>query len=95
LEILEVGAMPDYVTFHRKSVYSSCEERMMVETRENTPALGWRSMLFAWVGIVVATGLALLVIEQLSLRAALQGAVIAMGAVVFGRVVLYLWSRKH
>jgi hypothetical protein len=67
----------------------------MAETHEKTPVLGWRSMLFSLAGIVVATGLALLLIEQLSLRAAIQGAVIAMGAVVFGRVVLHLWSRKH
>jgi hypothetical protein len=67
----------------------------MAETHEKPPILSWRSMLFSFVGIVVATGLALLLIPQLSLRAAVQGAVIAMGAMVFSRAILYLWSRKR
>jgi len=54
----------------------------------------WRGILFPIAGIVVAIALALLLIEQLSLRAAVQGGLIAIGAVIFSRLVLIWLGRR-
>ena len=55
----------------------------------------WRSLAFSVLGIVAACGLALLLIEPLSLRAAVQGSVIALGAIVFSRLAVWWWYKRR
>jgi len=61
---------------------------------ENETMTSFRGILFSIVGIVVAIALALLLIEQLSVRAAVQGGLIAIGAVIFSRLVLTWLGRR-
>ena len=57
--------------------------------------LNWRWLAFSIAGIVVAIALALLLIEQLSVRAAIQGGLIAIGAMIFSRLILVWLSRRR
>ena len=59
-------------------------------------AFGWRSLGVTVVVMLAAIGLGMLLIPQLSRRAAIQGSVIAFGALLFGRLGTwwYLRSKK-
>ena len=55
--------------------------------------LGWRHIVVYLIAMVVATGLALSLIPQLSLNAAIRGGTIAIGAFLFTQLGLRLYVR--
>ena len=61
---------------------------------ETADPFGWKSVLIAAVVVVVASGLALLLIPQLSLNATIRGGSIALGSVVVSRVIMALYQRR-
>jgi hypothetical protein len=67
----------------------------MTQLKELPPAVfGWRSLAVSAVVVVVASGVALLLIPQLSLRATVRGGIIALGALVFGRMLTWWFLRS-
>jgi hypothetical protein len=59
------------------------------------PVLGWRSLAVSVVAVVAASGLALLLIPQLSLRATIRGATISLGALLVSRLGVWLYVRSQ
>jgi len=68
---------------------------MMAERDVNKPIWSWRSMLISAVAMGAAGALALLLIEPLSLRATIQGGLIAFGTLFVSRLVQWWVSRPR
>ena len=58
-------------------------------------AFGWRVMVIGVVSMIAAAGLALLLIPQLSMRAAVRGTSISMGVFLAMQLGLWLSSRSN
>ena len=68
----------------------------MTERNDNQSSLtSWRSIAITAAGMVAVIGLALLFIEQLSLRAAIRGGIFAIGGMVFSRFLLRWWVGRR
>ena len=66
----------------------------MAENKEATAAIfSWRLLAVSAISVVVATGVALLLIPQLSMRAAIRGGTIALGSLVFARLFTWWYLR--
>jgi hypothetical protein len=61
---------------------------------ETADLLGWKSILGAAAAVVLASGLAVLLIPQLSLPAAIRGGSIALVSIVVSRVILTALQRR-
>ena len=67
----------------------------MTERNDNQSSLtSWRSIAITAVAMVAVIGVALLLIEPLSLRAAIRGGIFAIGGMVFSRLLLRWWVRR-
>jgi len=67
----------------------------MAERDAKIRILDWRWLVISAAGIVGACALALLLIEQLSLRATIQGGLMAFAAMVFSRLAVRWWSTRQ
>lgn len=66
-------------------------------TEQNNAAaalLGWRTLVLTVVVMVAAIGLGLLLIPQLSMRAAVRGGLIAFGSLLVSRLILWFYLRS-
>ena len=54
----------------------------------------WRSLAVSVIAVVAASGLALLLIPQLSMPATIRGGTITLGAVVFGHLGKWWYLRS-
>jgi hypothetical protein len=66
----------------------------MAELKELSTGLSWRSLAVSAVAVVAASGIALLLIPQLSVRAAVRGGTIALGAMIVSRLILMVMARR-
>jgi hypothetical protein len=67
----------------------------MGERNQKDPVMSWRMIGISVLAMVGAIGLALLLIEPLSLRAAIQGGLIAIGSLVVTQLALRWWFRTR
>jgi hypothetical protein len=62
---------------------------MTTKQRKTRVLFSWRMLAIAVIAVIAANGLALLLIPQLSLRAAVRGSIIALGAILVGRLITW------
>ena len=67
----------------------------MGERNEKDPVMSWRMIGISVLAMVGAIGLALLLVEPLSLRAAIQGGLIAIGSLVVTQLGLRWWLGRR
>jgi hypothetical protein len=55
----------------------------------------WRTTVGSLLAVIVTIALALLIVPELSLRAAVMGGMIAIGAMAVSRLLVWMWLRSR